>query len=284
MIEVINPGLLGLIEDAGRFGLAHLGVPRSGAADGDSFDLANRLVGNKPGAAAIELTYGSAELRFGVDAWVAVTGAAVPLRLGGRPVATNQAVRARTGDRLEIGVPLLGLRSYVAVGGGIDVPLVLGSRSSDTLAGLGPAPLTPGDRLALGPAGTPPASPDVIRASISGLVPAPLEYRLGPRDDRFGPEVIARLEATTWKVSAASNRVGVRLQGERLPVPSKDPLPSEGIVLGSIEVPPSGQPIVFLADHPTTGGYPVVGVLAVRSVARLAQLPPGSSVRFTRLF
>lgn len=284
MIEVINSGMLCLIVDHGRAGLAHLGVPRSGAADLGSFELANRLVGNPADAAAVEITYGSAALRFMHDVWFAVTGAEVQLTLGGRPVDMNRALRAGSGMRLDIDRPQRGLRSYVAVAGGIAVPAVLGSRSTDTLAGIGPAPLKDGDRLPLGPiVAPPPPSPDVIRSTVPSDAPVTLIYRAGPRDDRFSPDVVTCLERSVWQVGAASNRVGVRLQGDRLPVPESDPLPSEGIVLGAIEVPPSGQPIIFMADHPTTGGYPVIGVVDGPSVAKLAQIPPGTSVRFEQL-
>lgn len=282
MIEVLHAGPLTLVQDRGRVGLAHLGVPRSGAADLASHDLANRLVGNDEDAATLELTLGSAAFRFDSPTWIALTGATAPLRLNGRPIALNQARLARTGDVLRVDVPTHGLRTYLAAGGGIDVTPVLGSRSTDTLAGLGPAPLAEGDLLPTGAPTAPPPSPDAVRTCLPTGAPIALTYRLGPRADRFAPEAVSQLETREWRIAPSSNRVGVRLDGERLSVPEADPMPSEGLVLGAIEVPPSGLPIVLLADHPATGGYPVIGVVDEDAVARLAQVTPGASVHFER--
>lgn len=275
--------MLATIQDRGRVGYGHLGVPRSGAADQLSYRLANRLVGNPESAACLEFTLGGGAIRFHRAIGVAVTGAPAPLRLGGCFVPMGQWNYASAGDVLELGVPDYGLRTYVAVSGGFTVPPVLGSRSTDTLSGLGPARLQAGQRLAVGREyATPPPGPDFVVAPVPGDSEVVLAYRRGPRDDWFTADTLARFESVNWEVTAQSDRVGTRLAGPQLPTARHDQLLSEGMVLGSIEVPPSGQPIVFLADHPATGGYPVIGVVEPEDVAVLAQTRPGSTVRFRR--
>lgn len=272
MIEVVRPGPLATVQDLGRAGYAHLGVPFSGAADQESLRLANRLVGNAEDAAGLELTFGGAALRFGSAAWVAVTGA--PLSV--RPGAMNAPFHVAAGTVVEFGPPSAGVRTYVAVRGGIDVPPVLGSRSTDVLSGLGPSPLVAGDRLPVGrPSGL--ITVDVAPGFVPEEEPV-LRLAAGPRDDWF--ETLAPLTSVPYEVTAQSNRVGVRLDGPALVRRRQGELPSEGMVTGSVQVPPNGLPIIFLVDHPTTGGYPVAAVLAAGDIARAAQLRPGQRVRF----
>ncbi|GAB2457432.1 5-oxoprolinase subunit C family protein [Streptosporangium sandarakinum] len=295
VVEVVAPGPYATVQDLGRPGLGHLGVPCSGAADAPSLRLANRLVGNPEDAAGIELTFGGACLRFPAGAWVAVTGAPCPLTLRlpegadgsegpGSPERPGAAgpyapVWVPSGGELRVGTPTAGLRTYVAVRGGLDVPAVLGSRSTDALSGLGPAPLAPGLRLPLGPAaGLPPI---VVDAAPPPPVPrGVLRVLPGPRDDWFAPDALEALCAAPYQVSRHSNRVGVRLTGTALRRVRDDELPSEGMVAGAVQVPPSGQPIVFLADHPPTGGYPVIAVVASADLPVAAQLRPGDRVWF----
>ncbi|WP_329087563.1 biotin-dependent carboxyltransferase family protein [Actinomadura citrea] len=280
MIEVVRPGPLATVQDLGRPGRAHLGVPRSGAADQRAFRLANRLVGNPEGAAGVEFTFGGAALRFHRRAWIAVTGAPVTLRVDGRAHGMNAPCFAAAGALVEFGTPTSGLRSYVAVRGGVAVDEVLGSRSTDLLSGLGPAPLAPGDRLPIGSAaGLQHINVDVVPAAALPETPV-LRILPGPRDDWFTHDALPTLTSTPYEVSPDSNRVGVRLNGPPLVRARDGELGSEGMVLGSLQVPPSGLPIIFLADHPTTGGYPVVAVLASASVAEAAQLRPGQKLRF----
>ncbi|KAA1423779.1 biotin-dependent carboxyltransferase family protein [Mumia zhuanghuii] len=277
-LEVVRSGPLALIEDEGRPGWSAIGVGRSGAADRASYRLANRLLANPAGAAAIEVLLGGLEVvARGGDAWVAVTGAPARLTVDARAVDPYAAVALREGQRLRMGLPPAGLRSYVAVRGGIDVPPVLGSRSRDVLAGIGPEPLAAGDRLVVGPA--PAAYPHV------DAVPAPayedevvLRVVRGPRDDWIlDPDLLV---GATWHASANTDRVGMRLDGPPLRLVRPDrQLPSEGAVRGAIQVPPSGEPVVFLADHPVTGGYPVVGVVVDADVDRAAQVRPGTPLR-----
>ncbi|MEU5882119.1 biotin-dependent carboxyltransferase family protein [Spirillospora sp. NPDC047279] len=278
MIEVVRPGPLATVQDLGRPGHAHLGVPRSGAADERSFRLANRLLGNADDAAAVELTLGGAAFRFDRAAWIAVTGAPAPLTIGGRAYGANAPCPVPAGGLVELGLPSGGLRTYLAVRGGLDIEPVLGSRSTDLLSGLGPGPLAAGDRLPVG------RSRGDITVDVAPVGPLPAEPVLrilpGPRDDWFTPDVIAVLCAQPYEVTADSNRVGVRLDGAKLLRTREGELGSEGMVTGALQVPPSGLPIIFLADHPTTGGYPVVAVLAASDVPLAAQLRPGGRVRF----
>ncbi|MEV7010313.1 biotin-dependent carboxyltransferase family protein [Streptosporangium sp. NPDC051022] len=282
MIEVIAPGPYATVQDLGRPGYAHLGVPHSGAADAPSLRLANRLVGNPEGAAGIELTFGGAALRFVTGAWVAVTGADCPLVVAVRGRSLPRGMRApfwvAAGGELRVAIPAAGLRTYVAVRGGLDTPVVLGSRSTDSLCGLGPPVLRAGAVLPVGPVHDLP--PLTVDAAPPAAPPDVLWALPGPRDDWFVPGALAGLCAQPYRVSQDSNRVGVRLNGPRLERARDAELPSEGVVAGAVQVPPDGQPILFLADHPPTGGYPVIAVLTSAALAAAAQLRPGDPVRF----
>ncbi|MEV4168734.1 biotin-dependent carboxyltransferase family protein [Nonomuraea sp. NPDC049709] len=273
MIEVLAPGPYATVQDLGRPGLAHLGVPCSGAADAPSLRLANRLVGNAEGLAGIELTFGMARLRFLDAAWVALAGA--PLASG---ADMGVPFWVPAGGELRLGAPVRGLRTYLAVRGGIAVEPVLGSRSTDSLSGLGPEPLRAGTLLPVGP---PEGVISVDLAPMPGPRPAVLRVLPGPRDDWFVPEALAALCGGPYTVTQDSNRVGVRLSGPELARAKEGELPSEGMVTGAVQVPPSGQPIVFLADHPPTGGYPVIGVVRGADLPVAAQLRPGDEVRFS---
>ncbi|RSN04222.1 allophanate hydrolase [Nonomuraea sp. WAC 01424] len=272
MIEVIAPGPYATVQDLGRPGLAHLGVPRSGAADVHSLRLANRLVGNREDAAGVEVTFGMARLRFHGGAWVALAGAPAAARMG-------VPFWVPPGGELRLGAPEWGLRTYVAVRGGIAVEPVLGSRSTDSLSGLGPEPLRAGTLLPVGGAAVEEISVDL--APPPGPGPAVLRVLAGPRDDWFAPGALEALCGGPYVVSQDSNRVGVRLGGPELARARKGELPSEGMVTGAVQVPPSGQPIVFLADHPPTGGYPVIAVVREADLPVAAQLRPGDEVRFS---
>jgi biotin-dependent carboxylase-like uncharacterized protein len=281
-ICVERPGALTTVQDAGRPGLAHLGVPRSGALDPAAHRLANRLVGNPPAAPVLESTLTGVALRFFGDAVVAVTGAAAPVRLDGQPASWGAAVRVRSGQLLDVGRARPGVRSYLAVSGGIAVPPVLGSASTDLLSGLGPAPLAPDQILTTGePSGAPPAAPGPPPgAPASG--PLELPVRLGPRDEWLTPAGRATLTRAAFTVAIASNRIGMRLHGAPVEQASHGELPSEGLVWGAVQLLPDGNLVVFLADHPTTGGYPVVAVVDPAGFSACAQAAPGSPVRFRR--
>jgi KipI family sensor histidine kinase inhibitor len=281
-IEVIHCGPLGTVQDTGRPGYASLGVGRSGAADAASAALANRLVGNTPAAACLELSFG-ATLAFREATRVAVTGATCALTRDGRGEAMNAPFDVLPGQILVVGPATVGLRAYVAVRGGVAAAETLGSRSTDVLSGLGPDPLSPGMVLPIGDAyaGPPPAVQvaPVPAPSTDDLV---VHVLPGPRDDWFTEETVATFLHGRYEVTAESNRVGVRLTGPALRRSRDGELPTEGMVAGAVQIPPNGQPIVFLADHPVTGGYPVVAVVRSADLPVLAQARPGQVVSFRR--
>lgn len=278
-VIVDDPGALTTVQDAGRTGHAHLGVPRSGWLDDPAARLANRLAGNPETAALLENLLGGLALRCGRAVTVAVTGAVVDVRVDGRVVDTGGAVAVPSGAVVSLGRPVTGLRCYVAISGGVEVPLELGSRSTDTLSGLGPAPLRAGDRLPLGPTYDAPGLGEQVPAPTS---PTTLRCLPGPRSDWCPPGLANRLGQTTYVAASDSDRVGLRLQGPVL-LRRDGELPSEGMVLGAVQLPPDGQPVVFLNDHPTTGGYPVVAVVVRADLPRCAQVRPGEQVRLSPL-
>lgn len=279
-LEIITTGPQATVQDLGREGLAGLGVGRSGAADVDSLRLGNRLLGNPEGAAALEVTFGGLEVRARGGMWVVVTGATSPVTIDGMPVGHAAVTWLPDGASLRLGPPSAGLRSYLAVRGAIAVPSVLRSRSTDTMAGLGPPVPRPGDLLPVGPA---PASPPLV--DVAAVAPPTTgEVRLrvvpGPRADWFVPSALETLFGGTYEVTAESNRVGMRLSGPVLERSREGELKSEGMVPGALQVPPTGQPTLFLADHPVTGGYPVIGVVLRADLGRAAQAQPGQHLRF----
>lgn len=281
-LVVHETGPLLLVQDQGRSGSMHLGVPPSGALDRSALATANRLVGNPEAAAGLEVLVGGVRLQARTSLRIALTGAAMGLRIGGRAVSWGTAESVRAGELIEVQPTDQGLRSWLAISGGILADLVLGSRSTDTLTGLGPAAVHVGDVLGLGSwAGSATASGSAVQEPIpTGWT---LAVVLGPRDDWFTPEALEVLFSQEYTVSSSSNRTALRLDGST-PLIRSQPgeLPSEGIVTGAVQVPSSGQPLVFLADHPVTGGYPVVGVIEPRSVAACAQARPGDRLRLQR--
>jgi len=295
-LRILEPGPLALVEDLGRPGRADIGVSSSGALDRAALRLGNRLVGNDEGCAALEILLGGFSARFENDAWFAVTGASGLLLLDEFAVDAHLPVRAPAGSVLRIGAADTGVRFYLAIRGGIDMPAVLGSRSSDVLSGLGPAPLRADDVL---PVGAHPAN----RVGLVDFVPVDhpasgtvsVAAHPGPRADWFTESALSAFFEHEWAVSPESNRVGARLDPVREPahlagrepgaVPLLeravvDELPSEMMVAGSVQVSPDGRPTVLLADHPVTGGYPVIAVVADASLDLFAQLRPGQHVAF----
>jgi biotin-dependent carboxylase-like uncharacterized protein len=279
VLTVLAPGPFATVQDRGRPGWASIGVTRSGAVDRAAADLANRLVGNRPEAAVVEATAGGLRLRAGRTVLVAVTGAPAPVSVDGRAAPLNAPLTLTAGAELALGVPAAGLRTYLAVRGGVGVPTVLGSRSTDTLSGLGPAPLSAGDELPVGDLAADEPFVDVapVRAPASRPV---LHVLPGPRRNWLTPAAWTALTEEEWTVSTDSDRVGLRLAGPRLDRLREEELPSEGLVPGAVQVPPDGAPVLFLADHPVTGGYPVLAVVVTADLGAAAQLRPGDVVRF----
>jgi biotin-dependent carboxylase-like uncharacterized protein len=274
-LVVVAPGPLTLVQDAGRPGYAAMGVGRSGAFDTGAYELGRRLVGNAVGAAALEVLLGGLTVRATAATRAVITGGLVQATVDGRPVGYGEPFYLLPGEQLRLGHCTRGIRAYVSVAGGLDVPPVLGSRATDTLSGIGPRPLAAGDVIPLGEAAPPP------RADVAPLTPpadglVTLDALPGPRTDWL---VIPNLDGD-WTVAPDSNRVGIRLAGHQWSRAKNSEIPSEGVVRGSIQLPPDGRPVIFGPDHPTTGGYPVVGVLTDASCDRLAQLRPGQRLRF----
>lgn len=273
-MTVLDAGALTTIQDHGRPGHAHLGVPRAGALDAPAAALAQRLVGNPSSHAVLESTLTGVTVRVERAATIAVTGARCEVYVDARPAAFGEPISVRAGAVVTVGRALSGVRSYLAVGGGIDVAPVLGSRSTDTLAWVGPPRVVAGAVLPLG-APTRPQPVDVVapppRTSWLRVVP-------GPRAEWLDDRGWSALERGHFTVEPSSNRVGLRLGGGSLTRARDGEIASEGMVLGAVQLPPSGQPVIFLADHPVTGGYPVVGVVEAADLAACAQLRPGDGV------
>lgn len=278
-LEILRSGPLAVVQDLGRPGLAHLGVGRSGAADRRSHTLSNRLVANPDDRATIEVTFGGLTARVrGGDLDIAVTGADTDPAVNGKMFGTNSIHHVRDGQVISLGTPRAGLRSYLAVRGGIGVTPVLGSRSYDVMSAIGPLPLQAGDVLPVGPHSD--DYPELDQAPVAALTSDTVELLAiaGPRDDWFvDPDVLVH---TDWVASDRSDRVGMRLVGRPLQYRKPDrQLPSEGATRGAIQVPPNGLPVILGPDHPITGGYPVIGVVIDDDIDKVAQVRPGQHVR-----
>ena len=295
-LRIVSPGMQSLIQDLGRHGHSGLGVSAAGALDRASLRRANRLVGNAPGAAgietvAIETVAGGLTVQAVGDQVLAVAGAPSELSIT-TPAGPDAEPLHRTvpmatpfalldGETLSIGAPESGFRSYLAVRGGVDTAPVLGSRSTDTMSGIGPAPLAAGQLLAAGGeaesgvVGNPELQPDFPGTAVTVLDVVP-----GPRADWFDQAALDSLTGQEWQVKPQSNRVGMRLDGTPLQRTREGELASEGTVAGALQVPPEGLPVLFLADHPITGGYPVIAVVVDSQLDLAAQVPIGGSIRF----
>ena len=252
-IEIVRAGALTTVQDLGRPGLAPHVQRHRGAGD----------------AAGLEATFGGLSVRAHAGLTVAVTGAPVPVRIDGRERDCSAPLHLGAGQTLELGIPVWGVRTYLAVRGGLAVPPVLGSCSTDVLSGIGPARLADGDRLPVGISTLP--YPGVDHAAVA-TPPAVLTVRVvpGPRADWFTPAALAALTGSEYAVSSHADRIGVRLLGPVLER-SRD---------GAVQVPADGQPLIFLADHPVTGGYPVIAVLHPDDLPLAAQARPGQRLRF----
>lgn len=278
MIRIEWVGMATTVQDRGRHGWSHIGVGRSGAADVASHDLANRLVGNPPDVATLETSGG---LRWTVLApvLIALTGAPGYATVVGGPALGHGAPQSLpSGADVSLAFPEWGLRTYVAVRGGLDVPAVLGSRARDTLGGLG-TEVAPGMTLRCGVG---PLNPILADLAPTARPSSTIVVEPGPRLDWFDSDAWSVLCGQPYVVEADTNRIGARLRGGvALRRARNEELPSEGLLLGAVQVAPDGQPTVMLADHPVTGGYPVIAVVTDGSVAAVAQARPGTTLRFT---
>jgi biotin-dependent carboxylase-like uncharacterized protein len=279
MIEIVATGARTTVQDLGRVGSAGWGIPPGGAADRGSLRLANRLVGNPEGAAAFEVLLGGSAFRFGVAALVAVTGANAPVLVEGVVGRGHGPQWVPAGSVLQLLAPPGGLRSYVAVRGGLATAPILGSRSVDESSGIGRA-LRAGDVVPIGAEAAGPPTVDIAPQPMWPSGPVTLHAVTGPRDDWFTEASVRRFVSEKYTVEPASDRVGLRLSGTPLQRRIDAELLSEPTLRGAIEVPANGLPIVFGADHPTTCGYPVVAVLDAASADLAAQCRPGQVVTF----
>lgn len=285
MIEILDPGPLTTVQDLGRLGALRYGVPASGPVDRDAFVLANRLAGNDDAAAALECTLAGPRFRVDAACTIAVTGATLPVAINGREVPCWSSHALAAGDTVRLGYARIGVRGYVAFSGGIDVPLVMGSRSTylrGTLGGLQGRALRPGDRLAcLAAAGRAPprrAAPDAVPEYGPEVR---VRVVLGPQADRFTAEAIQTFLGTAYEMLPQSDRMGARLRGVPLAHVRGHDIISDGIALGSVQVPGDGQPIVLLADRQSTGGYTKIATVCSFDIGRIAQMRPGHRLRFT---
>lgn len=291
-ITVLSTGLQTLFQDLGRVGQSALGISESGAMDKTALRSANRLVGNASDSAALEITLGGFSAQANRDLVVVITGAPCVIDVTTADNAhytpnAYQAIHLAKGDVIKLGRPAQGVRSYLAVRGGFDVQPVLSSCSFDTLAQVGPLPLAAGQALAVNDKPTSQAvsvyeTPAFDYPSADDVVV--LDVILGPRTDWFTQKAIERLTQQLWQVTAASNRIGLRLLGE-LPFEREiqQELPSEGTCIGAIQVPANGQPVLFLNDHPLTGGYPVIGAVCEYHLDLAGQIPVNAKIRFNPL-
>jgi 5-oxoprolinase (ATP-hydrolysing) subunit C len=280
MIEVLRPGLLTTVQDLGRPHLRHLGIAQSGAMDRLALTLGNRLVGNEPNAAGLEIHAGTpVRLYFLSPTTIALTGAELIADLDHVPLWPGWRIPVRHGQTLTLGLPRHGARTYLAIAGGIDVPMILGSRSTDLNARFGGCEgraLQEGDRLTIGPAGVTPHVASILLPTWSTR----LCVLPGPEYPEFSPAAQQDFWRTTWTLRPQSNRMGYRLQGPTLTRMSDRELASHAVWPGTVQVPPSGEPIVLGADAQTTGGYPRIATVIDADLWKLAQLPLGGRLNF----
>lgn len=307
-VRVTRPGLLSCVQDLGRFGLQHLGIGSCGAMDPLSHRMANALVGNAQGAATLECTVLGPELVFGTDALVAIYGAEFSARTASTPFPLNRPVLVPAGTTLGFGNALRGARAYLAIAGGFDVPMLLGSRSTyvpGQFGGLQGRALKAGDRLAtvadlaelsasrfarLGRRGAGTTQRGTLRSvrwsapalSLPDRRGATIRALEGRQHAQFDTASREAFFSAAWRVSPDSNRMGYRMLGPKLARTRQVEILSEPTCLGTVQVPNDGTPIVLMADHQTTGGYPKIAEIAGADIPELAQLAPGGEVHFVK--
>lgn len=277
---VRRPGLRTSVQDLGRPGRAALGISPSGAVDRPALRLGNRLLGNPEECAGLECTMGGVVLQANSGHWCVVTGAEGDVTVDGRHVGCGMPFFVEAGATLAIAAPRRGLRSYLTVSGGLATPTILGSRSEDTLGRLVPMAIEQGTELAVGPSGWLPRLDHPHHSALPDGDLLSLSVTPGPRRDWLEDASWGAFTSEVFHVSSRLDRIGVRLDGPPLTRSVTRELPSEGLIRGAVQLPPSGEPIVFLADHPTTGGYPVIAVVDDTATDLLGQVTPGQPVRF----
>lgn len=288
VFEVVKQGLFTTVQDAGRCGFQRYGVSVSGAMDRFAFEIANMLVGNARSAACLEATVIGPELKALCDTAAAVTGADFPIKVNGQDAPMWQTLQLRRGDVLSLGKAQAGCRAYISVQGGVDAPLVMASRATDIRGGFGGLNgrhLKQGDIIFSSQHATPPKAaltvPEELIPRYDGAVLA--HAVLGPQHDMFTEESVEAFFSGSYAVTAESDRVGYRLQGPPLTHRDAAEIVSDAVVVGAVQVPGSGQPIVVMVDAPTTGGYPKIAVITTPSLSALAQASPGDTVAFEKV-
>lgn len=301
MIQVVKPGLLTTVQDLGRPGYQQYGIVVGGALDAFSTRVANMIVGNDDNAAVLEMAQTGAELRFEQEALIAWSGADFPATVAGQPLPCDRAIRIAAGETISFGLARNGLRAWLAVAGGIDVPLVLGSRTTYRRAGIGGhkgRPLVAGDQLKTGEptgfgrqilktlaAGGARATTWSVRPGTLGQPPASGTVRAlrGPEWSWFTPEAQHLFFATAWRATQQADRMGVRLEGPMLAMLKPREMISSAVNSGVVQVPAAGQPIVLLPSRQSVGGYPRLATVATADLGAIAQLRPGDTVKFSEI-
>ena len=283
MIRILEPGPQTTVQDLGRPGRLRYGIPPSGPIDRTAFVVANRLVGNADGAAGLECTVMGPRFEAETPCAIAVTGAEMPVTVNGGQAPAWQTLILKPGDVVKLGAARTGVRAYVVFSGGLDVPPVLGSRATylrGRLGGLGGRALGKNDRLMLFPASLPPIRRAAASAIADLSVPPEIRVVLGPQADRFTDDGIAAFLGGEYEMLPQSDRMGARLKGPRIAHTRGHDIISDGIALGSIQVPGDGQPIALLVDRQSTGGYTKLATVCSFDIGRLGQVKPGQRLHF----
>lgn len=284
-LTILSPGPLTTVQDSGRFGALGKGFSPGGAMDMDAMTVANLLVGNAPGVGVLEMTMLGITARFDCETVIALTGADMSARLNDRPIARYASVAVHPGDVLTMGAASRGMRAYLAVTGGFDLPLVMGSVSTNlkcALGGFQGRKLKTGDELPLNQSGAPflprqVSPPEDYPDCIS------LRVLLGPQDDAFTQKGIDTFLGCEYTVTDKADRMGIRLSGEIIESKNGVDILSDGIAVGSVQIPASGTPIIMMADRQTTGGYAKIATVISADLSRAAQARPGTRIRFVRV-
>jgi antagonist of KipI len=288
-VTVFNPGGISLIQDAGRAGFQRYGVSVSGVMDPEALLIGNHLLGNEPGAAAIEVTFGGSEFRFEAELVAVVTGGNLQPSLDGTPLDNWETFVASAGSVLRFGVPVEGLRAYLCIEGGFDVPPVLGSRSTHVasrIGGLNGGPLSAGDSLSVGPSSSHALPSSALPAELRHSTTGEITIRVvrGPQYSSFTDSGVGTFLSSNYTVSDKSDRQGLRLEGPVIEASGgKYDILSDAVVFGSVQVPGDGKPIVLMADRQTTGGYTKIATVASVDLPLLAQVTPGTMLKFVEI-
>ncbi len=288
-LKIINPGLLTTIQDYGRAGYQQDGMPVAGAMDSYAMQLANILTGNDRNDAVIEMTFLGAEIQFNLNTTIAITGADMSPRINGTSISMYKTVNVNKGDILKLVGATKGCRTYISISGGLDIPKIMGSKSTylrAKIGGLQGRKLKAGDEIYI--KNNENTRKIGIREMPEEVIP---DYKgtiiarviLGPEDDRFTDQGIKTFFQEEYKITNQSDRMGYRLEGKKIEHKNGADIISGGITLGAIQVPGHGQPIIMMADRQTTGGYTKIANVISVDIPYLAQLKPGDRIRFKKI-